>query len=162
MVNRPRGSHSRPVIAVGAAAPSFEATDHRGQRFSLAEARTRGPVVVYFYPRDFTPGCTREACLFRDASGDGSGLEATIVGVSVDDDASHRRFAERYGLPFALVSDPDRAIAKRFGITRPLGLGASRVTFVIDRAGIVRAAIHSELSMSRHVKETRAALTAMR
>lgn len=149
------------VIEVGQPAPAFEAIDHRGARFSLAEARARGPVVVYFYPRDFTPGCTREACMFRDAFAELDGLGATIVGVSVDDDESHRRFAERYQLPFSLVSDPDHSLAKRFGIRRPLGLGASRVTFVIDRAGVVRTAIHSEISMSRHVKETRAALASL-
>jgi thioredoxin-dependent peroxiredoxin len=149
------------VIAVGQPAPAFEATDHKGARVSLAEAREKGPVVVYFYPKDFTPGCTREACMFRDAFADLDGLGATIVGVSVDDDESHRRFAERYQLPFSLVADPDRALAKRFGIARPLGLGASRATFVIDQRGIVRAAIHSELSMSRHVKDTKAALAGL-
>jgi peroxiredoxin Q/BCP len=150
------------MLAVGQTAPAFEATDHEGKRVSVTEAQKKGPVVVYFYPKDFTPGCTREACMFRDAFADLDGLGATIIGVSVDDDASHRKFAERYQLPFSLVADPDRALAKRFGIARPLGLGASRATFVIDQQGIVRAAIHSEISMSKHVKDTKAAIEALR
>lgn len=149
------------MLAAGDLAPTLEATDHRGARFSLDEARARGPVVVYFYPHDFTLGCTREACMFRDAFADLDGLGATIVGISADDDESHRRFAARYRLPFGLIADPDHAIARRFGILRPFGLGASRVTFVIDRAGLVRAAIHSEISMSRHVADARAAIASI-
>jgi peroxiredoxin Q/BCP len=140
-------------------APDFVRADHRGQTIDTAALRAIGPIVVYFYPRDFTLGCTKEACLFRDAFDDLHGSGATIVGISVDDDASHARFAERYRLPFSLVSDPDRALAKSFGITRGFGLlGARRVTFVIDRDGSVHTALHSETSMSAHVDAVRAAL----
>lgn len=149
------------MVDVGQKAPEIEGKDHNGNPLSLKALCERGPVVVYFYPKDFTPGCTREACMFRDAFADLTGTGASIVGISIDDDESHRRFAERYQLPYALVSDPDRAIATRYGITRIFGLGARRVTFVIDRGGIVRAKIHSELSMSRHVEDARAAITAI-
>lgn len=149
------------MIAVGSAAPDFSGTDQNGQPVSLAALREKGPVVLYFYPRDFTPGCTREACMFRDAFEDLSGLGASIVGVSVDDEASHRDFATKHRLPFSLLSDPGHALAKKYDIARLFGLGAQRVTFVIDRGGVVRAAIHSELSMSRHVDQTRTALEAL-
>ena len=142
-------------------APDFVRPDHRGKTIDTAALRASGPLVVYFYPRDFTPGCTKEACLFRDAFDDLSGVGATIVGISVDDDASHARFAERYHLPFSLVSDPDRALAKAFGITRAFGLGARRVTFVIDSAGVVHTALHSELSMTAHLDGVRSALAAL-
>jgi peroxiredoxin Q/BCP len=143
-------------------APDFVRPDHRGKTIDTAALRASGPLVVYFYPRDFTPGCTKEACLFRDAFDDLSGVGATIVGISVDDDASHARFAERYRLPFSLVSDPDRALAKAFGITRAFGLlGARRVTFVIDSGGVVHTALHSELSMTAHLEGVRSALRAL-
>src|SRR5690606_2484525 len=106
-------------------------------------------------------GCTREACLFRDAFEDLEGHGATIVGVSADDEASHQRFAQRYRIPFALISDPDRALARQYGIVRPLGLGARRVTFVIGPDGKVRGVFHHELSMSRHVTDVQSLLTRM-
>lgn len=148
------------MLKPGDRAPDFVRTDHLGQTLDTQALRERGPLVIYFYPRDFTPGCTKEACLFRDAFDELNGAgSATIVGISVDDDASHKRFAERYRLPFSLVSDPDRALAKQFGITRAFGfLGARRVTFVIDRQGIVREALHAELSMSAHLEGVRATL----
>jgi len=149
------------MIEVGSRAPSFGGRDQKGAELRSETLLGRGPIVLYFYPRDFTPGCTREACLFRDAFDELQGLGASIVGVSVDDGESHRRFAERHGLPFSLLSDPDRAIARAYGIVRPLGLGARRVTFVIDRGGIVRGAFHSELSMSAHLKGVRATLGAL-
>lgn len=152
------------MLAAGDRAPDFVRNDHKGVTLDTAKLREAGPVVVYFYPRDFTPGCTKEACLFRDAFDDLKGSRATIIGISVDDDASHAKFAERYKLPFSLVADPDRDLAKRFGIMRAFGfLGARRVTFVIDRDGTIRTALHAELSMSAHlegVQKTLAGLTA--
>lgn len=149
------------MIAIGQAAPSFSGTDQNGKAISLEALRERGPVILYFYPRDFTPGCTREACMFRDAFEELDGLGASIVGVSIDDDATHKEFASKHRLPFSLLSDPGHALAKKYDIVRLFGLGAQRVTFVIDRAGVVRAAIHSELSMSRHVDDTKKALAAL-
>lgn len=118
----------------------------------------KGPVVLYFYPRDFTPGCTREACEFRDAFEDLQGLGASIVGVSIDDEASHAKFAGRHGLPFSLLSDADRSLAKAYDVVRAFGLGTSRVTYVIDRSSRIRGAFHHELSMSKHVAEAKALL----
>ncbi len=150
------------MLHVGQKAPSFKKIDHRGEPVDTDALRLRGPLVIYFYPRDFTPGCTREACLFRDAFADLDGRGATIIGISVDDDASHAEFAKRYQLQFPLVSDPDRAIAKQFGVLRPLGiLGARRVTFVVDREGVIRAALHHELSMDAHLEGVQRALATL-
>ncbi|MBN8615501.1 MAG: peroxiredoxin [Deltaproteobacteria bacterium] len=150
------------MLAVGDRAPDFVRHDHKGRTLDTAKLREEGPLVVYFYPRDFTPGCTKEACLFRDAFDELSGSRATIIGVSVDDDASHAKFAERYRLPFSLVADPDRDLAKRFGIMRAFGLlGARRVTFVIDRDGRVKSALHAELSMDAHLTGVRESLASL-
>jgi peroxiredoxin Q/BCP len=149
------------MIEVGEVAPPFAGRDQRGHEIRSEELLPRGPIVLYFYPKDFTPGCTREACLFRDAFEDLEGLGATIVGVSADDAESHKRFAERYRLPFSLISDPDRKVARAYGIVRPLGLGARRATFVIGGDGKVRGVFHHELSMSRHVSDVRELLVRM-
>ncbi len=150
------------MLAVGTHAPVLTAVDHRGKQVSSKALLEKGPLVVYFYPKDFTPGCTREACMFRDAYAELDGQGATIVGVSMDDDASHVRFAERFGLPFSLVADPSFAIARAWGVARPLGLGAWRVTYVIDHAGVIRGAFHHEVSMSKHVSEVRDLLDRLR
>lgn len=149
------------MLEAGEVAPPFSGRDQDGNEIRGDELLQKGPVVLYFYPKDFTPGCTKEACLFRDAFEELQGLGASIVGVSADDGESHKRFAERYQLPFPLLSDPDRTLAKAYGIVRPLGLGARRVTFVIGRDGKVRGLFHHELSMSRHVTDVKALLARM-
>ncbi len=146
------------MLKVGDKAPSFELVDHRGQTVRSDDVLGKGPMVFYFYPKDFTPGCTQEACLFRDAFDELGGLGATIIGVSSDDDDSHRKFSDRYQIQFSLVADTDRKLAKQWGITRPLGLGTRRVTYVIDRSGTIRGAFHHEISMSKHVADVRALL----
>lgn len=146
------------MLNLGDQAPAFTVRDHAGKELRSSALLAEGPVVIYFYPKDFTPGCTQEACMFRDSYADLEGQHATIIGVSADDDASHKRFADRYHLPFSLVADTDRTLSKRFGVTRPLGLGAWRVTYVIGTDGVVRGAFHHELSMSKHVTEVKEAL----
>lgn len=141
------------MLQVGDRAPDFRRKDHRGEEIALADLLERGPVVLYFYPRDFTPGCTVEACAFRDAFSDLQARSASVIGVSADDDASHARFASTYKLPFALVSDLDRSLAKAYDITWPLKImGARRATFVIDKGGIIRGVFHHELAMKAHVE----------
>lgn len=150
------------MLEVGKKAPDFQATDQRGRRFSLSEATSGGPVVVYFYPRDFTPVCTQQACLFRDAYEDLTGVASEIVGVSLDGDESHGRFAERHGLPFPLVADQDKSIARAFGVLQLFGLFTKRVTFVIDRDMVVRGVFHHELSAQKHVDQVRDLLRELR
>ncbi|AKF06809.1 peroxiredoxin [Sandaracinus amylolyticus] len=149
------------MLEIGQQAPAFSGRDQNGQDVRSEDLLAKGPVVLYFYPKDFTPGCTREACMFRDAFEDLQGHGATIVGVSADSGESHKRFAERYQLPFSLLSDPDRKLARDYAIVRPLGLGARRVTFVIGRDGKIRGVFHHEISMSRHVTDVKDLLTRM-
>jgi thioredoxin-dependent peroxiredoxin len=133
------------VIEAGQPAPDFTLPDQDGQPVALEQFRGR-PVVLYFYPKDDTPGCTREACAFRDARADYENAGAQVIGVSPDSPASHRKFAEKYQLPFTLVADPERRVCQAYGVWKEKNLygkksmGVERTTLVIDRAGIVRKA----------------------
>jgi thioredoxin-dependent peroxiredoxin len=145
-------------IAAGDEAPDFALPDARGETVRLSDFRGRKPVVLYFYPKDDTPGCTKEACAFRDAYEDFGAAGAEVIGVSADDAAAHQRFAEKHRLPFRLLSDRDGAVRKRYGVPATLGLLPGRVTFVIDREGRVRHVFNSQLQAERHVREALAAL----
>jgi peroxiredoxin Q/BCP len=138
------------LLAVGATAPDIEATAHNGQKVKLSEFRGK-PVVVYFYPKDDTPGCTAEAEGIRD-EWEGLGQTNTVVlGVSSDDNDSHKAFAEKYKLPFMLLPDPDGKIAQAFGV--PMRSGhAKRVTFVIDKSGKV-AKVFPDVEPKGHAAE---------
>jgi peroxiredoxin Q/BCP len=128
---------------VGQPAPDFSSTDQHGNAFSLAALRG-SPVVLYFYPKDDTPGCTKEACAFRDARALYQKAGAQVVGVSPDDVKSHKKFADKYELPFTLVADPDQAICQQYGVWQEktmygrTSMGVVRTTFVIDAEGVVR------------------------
>jgi peroxiredoxin Q/BCP len=139
-------------LAAGAPAPDFSLEDQNGKRVSLAGLRGRN-VVVYFYPKDDTPGCTREACSFRDQYTDFTDAGAEVYGISSDSPASHRAFAAKYELPFTLLSDPDGKVREAFGVPATLGLLPGRVTYVIDKQGVIRHAFNSQLSPARHVAE---------
>jgi thioredoxin-dependent peroxiredoxin len=119
---------------VGDAAPDFELEGTEG-RFHLAEQRGRR-VVLMFYPGDETPVCTKQFCSYRDRAEDMSALDATVVGISGQDVESHRDFTTHHGLTVPLLADPDKAVARLFGVTRPV-LGTQRATFVVDEAGTV-------------------------
>jgi thioredoxin-dependent peroxiredoxin len=144
------------LLAAGDEAPRIDAVAHNGQKVSLADYEGK-PVIVYFYPKDDTPGCTLEAQGFRDDFGELTKLGAVVIGVSTDDQASHRAFAEKHQLPFLLFADTDHRIAKAFGV--PLSNGrAKRVTFVIDQRGKV-AKVFPEVSPKQHAAEVRAAVS---
>jgi peroxiredoxin Q/BCP len=130
--------------AVGSAAPAFRLQDQNGKYHSLADYRGKW-VVIYFYPKDDTPGCTTQACSFRDNIFAFDKLNAVILGISVDDAASHKAFAEKHGLPFTLLADPTKATAKEYGVLKTyMGVMemARRDTFIIDPQG--RIAKHYE------------------
>ena len=146
-----------PSVEVGATAPDFTLADANGKSVRLADYAGR-PVVLYFYPKDDTPGCTKEACTFRDQYQDFQDAGAVVLGVSSDSSESHRKFAERHRLPFTLLSDPGGQVRKLFGVPATLGLLPGRVTFVIDGKGVVRHAFNSQLDATRHVREALAAL----
>lgn len=133
--------------------PEFTLPDQDGKPTSLRELLSEGCLVLYFYPRDDTPGCTAEACGFRDDHDEFVRAGATVVGVSSDGVVSHRRFREKHRLPFRLLSDGDGELRRRFGVPRTLGVLDGRVTYVIDPRGVVRHVFDSQLRTRRHVEE---------
>jgi peroxiredoxin Q/BCP len=128
------------MVEEGKPAPDFEATTDAGERVKLSDFRG-SPVVLYFYPKDDTPGCTVEACGFRDAYSEFTERGAVVLGVSPDGEASHVRFREKYELPFSLLADPEHALAEQYGVWVEKNyagrkyMGISRTTFVIDADG---------------------------
>jgi peroxiredoxin Q/BCP len=132
------------MIEVGQAAPDFSLRDQAGKTVTL-EGCKGTPFILYFYPKDDTPGCTKEACAFRDAFAEYRKRKARILGVSPDDPSSHDRFAKKFELPFPLLSDPDHKVCEIFGVWKEKNMygrksmGVERTTFVIDAQGVVRA-----------------------
>lgn len=143
------------LLAVGAEAPDFESVAHDGTRVRLKELRGN-PVVLYFYPKDETPGCTAEAEAFRDDSAELAELGARVLGVSLDTIDSHRRFAEGHGLNFPLIADAGGVIAGKYGVSTRSGF-AERVTFIIGADGKV-ARVFPEVRVSGHSDEVLVAL----
>ena len=141
----------------GDTAPDFTSTTHDGTVVSLSALRGRW-VVLYFYPADNTPGCTAEACSFRDAYEDFTEAGAVVIGVSSNDAASHERFAGKHRLPFSLLSDSDGSLRSAYGVKRTFGLMPGRVTFVIDPDGIVHKVFSSQLLATKHTTEALAAI----
>ena len=142
-----------PGIKVGDKAPEFDLADAAGKRVKLSDFRGKQSVVLYFYPKDDTPGCTKEACSFRDSYESFKDVGAEVIGVSSDSEASHQKFADKFKLPFRLVADQSGAVRKRYGVPATLGLLPGRVTFVIDRDGVVRHVFNSQLQATKHVDE---------
>ncbi len=140
-------------LGVGDRAPDFTLPDQDGEAVSLRELLASGCLVLYFYPKDDSPGCTAEACSFRDEHQGLAEAGATVVGVSSDDVESHRRFAEKHRLPFRLLSDRGGELRKRFRVPRTLGLIDGRVTYVIDAQGVIRHVFNSQLRTRQHVEE---------
>jgi peroxiredoxin Q/BCP len=147
------------LAAEGSVAPPIDAAAHTGEHVSLAALRGK-PVVVYFYPKDDTPGCTKEACEFRDSWDKIKASGAVILGVSTQDATSHVAFADKYKLPFLLLPDPDATITKAYGVPMHNGL-AKRVTFVIDRQGKI-AKVFPDVNPTGHAAEILAVLSSLR
>jgi thioredoxin-dependent peroxiredoxin len=146
-------------LAIGGLAPDFELPDQHGTLVRLSCYREKNPVVVYFYPRDDTSGCTAEACRFRDDFPRFQTSGVTVLGISSDSPESHARFAAKYKLPYTLLSDKAGHARKLFGVRKTFGLVPGRVTFVIDREGIVRHIFSSQSNPARHVEEALAAIS---
>jgi peroxiredoxin Q/BCP len=146
------------MLEKGATAPEFDLPDQDGRRHTLKSLLADGPVVLYFYPADFTPGCTKEACSFRDLHQELLRAKLRIVGVSPQDVDSHRRFADRYHLNFLLLADPDKSVIKAYDLDGPLGFGVRRGTYLIGRDGIVRDSVLADLRIGAHEDFVRAAI----
>jgi thioredoxin-dependent peroxiredoxin len=137
---------------VGERAPDFTLPDQSGNPVRLSDYAGKRVVVLYFYPKDETPGCTAEACSFRDSYEVFARAGADVLGVSADSVDSHQRFAAHHRLQFTLLSDAGGAVAKLYDVQRTLGLWPGRVTFVIDRQGVIRHAFSSATQIDRHIR----------
>lgn len=146
----------------GDSAPDFEMPSQSGERIRLSSFRNRKNVVLYFYPKDNTPGCTKEACRFRDGMERFASKETEVIGISLDSVESHQRFGKKYGLNFTLLSDRDRVVSSQYGVLGSLlGLKyAKRTTFVIDKSGTIRK-IFLKVDVNGHDAEVLAAIHAM-
>jgi peroxiredoxin Q/BCP len=140
-------------IKVGDRAPDFTANNQRGEPVSLKDYNGRKAVVLFFYPKDNSPGCTKEACKFRDSYEGFRDAGAEVIGISSQSEESHSIFSTSFHLPFALLADEEGRIRNLFGVPSSLGLIPGRVTYVIDKEGIVRHIFSSQLDPERHVEE---------
>ncbi len=143
--------------AEGTSAPAFALSSSSGDTVSLDDFKGRQNVVLYFYPKDDTPGCTKEACAFRDMSPEFAAHDAVILGVSPDSVASHQAFAAKHTLPFPLLADEDGTVSRRYGSWQDAAEGAPRTgttrnTFVIDKVGVVRR-VYPKVSVEEHAPE---------
>jgi peroxiredoxin Q/BCP len=138
---------------VGEKAPDFTLPSQMGDNVTLSEYQGKKNVVLYFYPKDETRGCTREACEFRDRYDIFTGLGAEVLGVSSDTLESHKSFATHHGLPFLLLSDEDGKVRKLYGVPSTMGIIPGRVTFIIDTKGVVRHVFNSQFQPEKHIEE---------
>ena len=155
------------TLKTGDRAPDFDVEGQQAgaaRRLRLSDFHGQKNVVLYFYPRDFTPVCTQEACGFRDVYDELASHDTEVIGVSVDDDASHTRFASKHNVTFPLVADPDRTLARQYQATSMLRdlLGATkRVTYVIDKQGTIRGVFQGELSADKHVQGAKSVIATL-
>jgi peroxiredoxin Q/BCP len=148
-------------IEKGDSIPSFQLNDQNGNVFNSDDIIGEKPVVIYFYPKDFTPGCTKEACSFRDSYEDFKEIGAEVIGISSDSEKSHAKFSSKYNLPFILLSDANGRVRKKFEIKKNLlGLVPGRETFVIDAQGKLIFKFNS-LDASKHMKKALKAIKKM-
>jgi peroxiredoxin Q/BCP len=145
-------------VNVGDKAPDFTLDSQTGENVTLSDFFGKKNVVLYFYPKDETPGCTREACTFRDSYELFTDLGAEVIGVSADTVESHKAFAEHHNLPFTLLSDLDNNVRKLYGATSTLGFIPGRVTFIIDKKGVIRHVFSSQLQPEKHIEEAKEVL----
>ncbi|MDF7811244.1 peroxiredoxin [Hymenobacter sp. YC55] len=148
------------MLQLGDTAPDFTLKTTTGEAFRLADQRGKRAIVLYFYPKDDTPGCTAEACSFRDQYQDFQDLGAEVVGVSSDSEASHQKFTQKHRLPFPLLADTGGQVRKLYEVPRALlGILPGRVTFVIDKQGVIRYIFNSMNRATDHVAHARQVLT---
>ncbi|HSC46921.1 MAG TPA: peroxiredoxin [Gammaproteobacteria bacterium] len=139
------------MLAVGATAPDFTLPDQDGRPLSLAELLKDGPLLLYFYPADFTPVCTREACSFAALEPDLERTGVRLAGVSPQGGESHQRFRQRYGLKFTLLSDPERRVIRAYGCDGLLGLRVKRVTYLIGQDRRILERAHAAFRVGPHL-----------
>jgi peroxiredoxin Q/BCP len=138
------------MLAAGNRAPEFTAHNQNNEAVSLRDLLRNGPLILYFYPADFTPGCTREGCSLRDLHAQLVAAGIGVAGVSPQSAESHAAFAAKYALPFTLLCDPDKLLARAYDVLGPLGFGIRRASFLISRAGLIEDAVVADLRIGRH------------
>ena len=138
------------MLKNGASAPEFALQDENGEEVSLSSLLADGPLILYFYPADFTPGCTKEACSIRDIHDDIQAVGLTVVGVSPQDAGSHQKFRDKHELPFKLLCDPEKEVIKMYDVDGPLGIGVRRVTYLINQDRTIADAVQADLMIGRH------------
>ena len=148
------------MLKHGTQAPEFDLEDQDGKRHTLKSLLKGGPIILYFYPADFTPGCTKEACSFRDLQKDLVAARLRVVGVSPQDAASHQRFAAKHGLNFPLLADPDKKAVKAYDVDGPLGFGVRRGTYLIGTDGKIQDSVLADLRIAEHEAFVKRALAA--
>ncbi len=146
------------MLTPGNQAPELVLCDQHGKRFRLSDLRGHKSVVLFFYPKADTTVCTMQACSFRDHFEEFAAIGTEVVGISTDDQDSQFRFAKKWKLPFTLLCDTDEVATRAFGVSKWLGIIKNRITFVIDRSGIVRAVIEGRFRSESHVREALKAL----
>jgi thioredoxin-dependent peroxiredoxin len=147
------------TVKVGDKAPDFTLPSQMGDNVALSEFLGKKNTVLYFYPKDETIGCTKEACRFRDSYEELTNLGAEVLGVSGQSVESHKSFASHYGLPFILLSDVGNKVRELYGVPSTMGILPGRVTYIIDKKGIVRHIFNSQTQAERHVEEAKKTLT---
>eukprot|EP00474_Spongospora_subterranea_P000853 CRZ01311.1 hypothetical protein [Spongospora subterranea] len=148
------------MVKVGDVAPNFSIPDQDGATISLSDFKGKRNVVIFFYPKDNTPGCTKEACSFRDNMAVFNELDAEVIGISNDTIESHKKFAEQFQLKFRLGSDHQGDVRKLYNVTSTFGI-PGRVTFVVDKSGIIQEMYDSQIWMHEHMKRAKSAITAI-
>lgn len=138
------------MLKPGDMAPEFILPNENGDDVSLTELLQPGPIILYFYPADFTPGCTREACTFRDIHDDILRVGLRVVGVSPQDAESHTRFRDEHKLPFTLICDQDKIAIQMYDVDGPLGIGVRRVTYLITQGQKIQDALQADVMINKH------------
>ncbi len=150
------------MLKRGTRAPDFQAVDQHGNPVTLDSLLARGRLVLYFYPKDFTRVCTQQACLMRDSYESLQGAGVEVTGVSVDTSESHSRFTQEHQLPFPLLADPEKHLARLYDVVQILGFFTKRVTYVIDQEKMIRGVFHHELSAAKHLADIQSLLSELR
>lgn len=152
------GGNASAQLKTGDKVPAFSLKDQNGQEFNVGQLLGKQPLVIYFYPKDETSVCTKEACSFRDSYEEFNKYGAKVIGISSDDVASHKSFAANHKLPFTLLSDPDNSTRKLFGVPKTMGMIPGRVTYVVDKKGVIIHTFNSMRDGEKHVTESLEAL----
>lgn len=140
------------MLDIGDTAPDFELTDEKGEQTTLDDLLAGESLILYFYPADFTPLCTAEACSIRDMHEDIVGVGIKVVGISPQSEPSHRRFKEKFNIPFPLLFDKNKKVIRAFGVDGPLGFGVRRATYLISKEKRIENRVVSDLFVSSHTQ----------